>query len=156
MRNLFLCLSGLILWGLLGCEQCGIEREPTAQISFFSPVPAFKKVRVLGSGKDTLARRELSFSNRITAPIDLNANQTTYIFESTNRTDTLTVFYDKKVFNASNTCGYVLDIEAPFKGPFTKSTFQRVDVQYLSLYRRGGLISGNSERESMYINVSKL
>ena len=153
-RSLIICLIGLLCLGLTACERCGIEREPTAQLSFFSPVPKFQKIRVLGSPKDTLSRRELLFANRITAPINLNSDRTTYVFERSDRTDTLTIFYQQKIYNASSTCNYVLDLEAPARGVLFKSTFKEVSVQYNSLYTRGTW-SGSPPETSIYITVSK-
>ncbi len=153
-RPLIICLIGLLCLGLTACEQCGIDREPTAQLSFFSPVPKFQKIRVLGSPKDTLSRRELLFANFITGPLNLHSNQTTYVFERANRTDTLTVFYQQKIYNASSTCNYVLDLEAPARGVLFKSTFKEVSVQYNSLYSKGGWGGGGAET-SITIIVSE-
>ena len=134
MRTFFASVLLVSLgWLVAGCEVCGISSEPTLDLNINAATnekrPFFKKIWVLGSPKDTIAGRQFS-----RLPLNLNANSTTYIFEQASRTDTLTVFYTKKVFNASKNCGYVLDLEAPRTGLTHKSTFKEVQIGYSPFY----------------------
>lgn len=154
MRLLIPGFIVVLFLGLFGCEKCGIVSEPVLLVSFKNPVSIFQRVRVLESLKESLSQQDFSSSTAITAPINLNANSTTYVFERANRTDTLTVFYQQKVFNASNSCGYVLDLEAPNSGVQFKSSFKKVAIVY---YPAAARYNNRDEGEfSMIITVSEL
>lgn len=154
MRFIFICFFcvGLGLGGLLvSCEVCGISSEPSVSLNFSSATtsgrqPIFTKIRVLGASKDSIA---FGFGTA-QLPINLNANSTTYIFERPSKTDTLTVFYAKKVFDTTPKCGYVLDLEAPKSGPYHKSTFKNVSVSYSSAYQ---FRTRSDEISSIYVNI---
>ncbi|WP_428666830.1 hypothetical protein [Runella sp.] len=133
----------LILLSLLltGCsEECGITAEPTLAIQFYaSKKPVFTKIRAIGSVKEIPKEGITSTSQEIYGdiflPLNLNDDHTTYILEQPNRIDTLTVPYAKRIYNVSENCGYILDLEPPLKDS-VHSTFQRVYINYLSYYSK--------------------
>ena len=155
MRFIFICFFCVVLGGLLvSCETCGISSEPSASLSFFSATAAgrqqaFTKIRVLGALKDSVAFG----SGRAQLPINLNANSTTYVFEGPSKTDTLTIFYAKKVFDTgSRKCGNVLDLEAPKSGSYYKSTFKNVSVLFSSAYQFR--VWSPDDMNSIYVTIS--
>jgi hypothetical protein len=126
--------------GIGGCkESCGVVTEPTLSLNFVNMLtPSFKNIRIVGATKDLpnsgTAKASLSGQyGNIILPINLNANNTTYIFEQPSKTDTLTVYYQVAVKEISLTCGNILDIDSTTIKP--KSTFKKVTVQYGTYYQ---------------------
>jgi hypothetical protein len=137
-------LSLLALACLTGCyeEECGINAEPVITLAFplnfTGPPLIFDRIRILNSIKN-ITNAEISigaknYPNDLFLPVDLRTNSTTYIFERNNRTDTLTVFYQQKIYDVNKRCGYILDLEAPISGPQFRSTFKRAKIDYYSYY----------------------
>ncbi|AYQ35858.1 hypothetical protein DTQ70_28450 [Runella sp. SP2] len=91
-------------------------------------------------------------------PLNLNADSTTYIFTQTNRIDTLTVYYKKRIYTASNTCGYVLDLEAPTSGKTHTTTFKQIEVEYRSYYTplRGTKSYYPEEESGIIVKINEL
>ncbi len=138
-------------------ETCGIIAEPTLSLNFINmATPKFKNIKIVGASKDLpnsgTATPSISGQyGNIILPINLNANNTTYIFEQPNKTDTLTVYYQVVVKEISLTCGNILDIDSTTTKP--KSTFKKVTAQYGTYYQIrnwGGTING------LTVNVSEL
>jgi|GEM_PF-1533120 len=128
MRAISIYFFGICLgWLLASCEICGIGNFYSATTS---EKQFFTKLRVLGALKDSVA---FGFSSA-QLPINLNANSTTYIFKHSGKNDTLTVFYEKNDASSPK-CGYVLDLEAPKRGPYYKSSFKNVSVSYAPAYQ---------------------
>ena len=124
MKIFFICA---LCYLLCSCgQQCGITAEPVLAIQFGIEA-TISKVSVLGALQD-VSKERFQF------PLNLNADSTTYIFTQSNRIDTLTVYDKKRIYNASNTCGYVLDLEAPASGKTHTTTFKQIEVEYRSYY----------------------
>lgn len=104
----------------------------------FRTEATISKVAILGSLQDVPEEgiQPIQRPNAIGPffPLNLNSDSTTYIFTRPNRIDTLTVYYKKHIYNASNTCGYILDLEAPASGKTYTTTFKRIEVEYRSYY----------------------
>jgi hypothetical protein len=137
MKLFFVCV---LCYLLCSCgEQCGITAEPVTAIQFpFKTEATISKVSILGVLQD-VPKEGIQPTQRINTfsaffPLNLNSDSTTYIFTRPNRIDTLTVYYKKRIYNASNTCGYVLDLEAPTSGKTYSTTFKKIEVEYYSYY----------------------
>lgn len=156
--KLFLYALLTLCLGMGSCkETCGIIAEPTLSLNFINmATPNFKNIRIVGATKDLpnsgTATPSLSGQyGNIILPINLNSNNTTYIFEQPNKTDTLTVYYQVVVKEISLTCGNILDIDSTAIKP--KSTFKKVTTQFGTYYRiRNWGSSGNG----LTVNVSEL
>jgi hypothetical protein len=106
--------------------------EPLVDISL-SPRNQLVRVSALGARSDSIFNRDtpspFSYYNKI--PISLLQDSTTFLFYSKDKVDTLTLYY-KRVFDTSKRCGYYNDIKAPERGPYYRSTFPMVEVEYYS------------------------
>jgi Family of unknown function (DUF6452) len=131
----------------VSCEECGIKSEPTLSVRFspFNPKIEIVSVRAIGQIKDIPKDIRSDFSvGEINLPVNLNAKQTTYIFEqASNRTDTLTVYYEPTLVYQSRGCGYTMELLKP-SNVHSKSTFKRVEVEYGRYYKK---ITGLTDSE---------
>lgn len=150
MKFFFICA---LCYLLCSCgEQCGITAEPVVAIQFpFGIETTISKVSVLGALQDVP-------KERFQFPLNLNADSTAYIFTQSNRIDTLTVYYKKSIYNASNTCGYVLDLEAPASGKIHRTTFKQIEVEYRSYYTpsHGAKLYYPEEESGIIIKINEL
>lgn len=157
MRSLTF-LSIILSLVLYGCEECGIDGEPTLKIIYPSQdTLSLKSIRVIGSSLPVPKEGIASYqqSRVITLPFNLNADSTTYIFEQQAKTDTLTVFYTKTVVNVSKKCGYVIDIVRPENNKEVESTFEDVSVIYSPYYKNTKGIESNGG-EGVIVQIIRL
>ena len=117
--------SSLLLLGLSiflwGCpKNCGPEDEPRLNLSIRSKTPVHI-TNVYGIGALEAAQVEVPSAYTTTAgtyyqfvlPVNQHADQTTYVFVSTTRRDTVTVKYRRQVTYEDTDCGYVINLRAP-------------------------------------------
>lgn len=138
-------------------------RKPVAAIQFpFKTEATISKVSILGALQD-VPKEGIQPTQRINTfgsffPLNLNSDSTTYIFTRSNRIDTLTVYYKKRIYNASNTCGYVLDLEAPASGKTYTTTFKRIEVEYRSYYTpsHGAKLYYPEEESGIVVKINEL
>jgi len=129
MRYFSFCLLAAFL--LAACtDECLPAREPELRVSFLllPNTPAVEVSRVY-----TPEGREVAFRNgNYYLPLSLHADSVTYVFESPNRSDTLTLFYQRNFYFESRRCGYVVEMgpRNGGNGRDHRSTFEAVDVTY--------------------------
>lgn len=111
---------------------CGPQRELTFSLSINVADNKLNKITALGAlNNDAFVNLRDSITTEFRdyqefqLPISLNADQTTYIFDFENRTDTLTLSYER-LFYHQESCGFVVDV----KNVRGKSTFSYLDVHY--------------------------
>lgn len=99
-----------VLLLLAGCCWNDDFPVPSFGLRFVNPapaarldtMPAFRRVYAVG-GNGNLADSTRRFITAL--PLRLSTDQTTYIFESTDRTDTLTISYRRRLIFISRRCG---------------------------------------------------
>jgi hypothetical protein len=128
MKKILLLLFLLPL--LQNCMECGPQRELTFSLSINVTDNKLNKITALGAlNNDAFVNLRDSITTEFRdyrefqLPISLNADQTTYIFDFENRTDTLTLSYER-LFYHQESCGFVVDVD-DVKG---KSTFSHLHV----------------------------
>lgn len=107
--------------------ECGPQRELTFSLTINDSGNRLNKITAIGAlNNDSFINLTNGIPTQpLQLPISLNADQTTYIFDFDNRTDTLTLSY-KRLFYYEETCGFVVDV----KDVRGKSTFSFLDVYY--------------------------
>lgn len=141
MKSYF--IVGFLLCFVLSCtEECGIIAEPTLAIifPFTANKPVFTKIRAINGikeiPKEGVKSSTIHSYGDIYLPLNLNADHTTYIFEQLNRVDTLTIFYQKNIYDRNKKCGYIVDLEAPKLGNKIVSSFKRTQAEYYGYYSK--------------------
>lgn len=136
-------IVGFLLCFVLSCtEECGIIAEPTLAIifPFTANKPVFTKIRAINGikeiPKEGVKSSTIHSYGDIYLPLNLNADHTTYIFEQLNRVDTLTIFYQKNIYDRNKKCGYIVDLEAPKLGNKIVSSFKRTQAEYYGYYSK--------------------
>jgi hypothetical protein len=146
--SLFLLLS----CAAVSCYDCGPKAEPTAEFNMsFDSLYGLKKISAVGAKSDSAFNQNSPYSSRYhygQYPISLLQDSTTFIFYAANRTDTLTLFYER-VFDTDSKCGYYVDIE----GRSFKSTFKSVWVEFGS-YRGDVVIGKQHGGAGIRVNIS--
>lgn len=150
-KFIFICLFLTVGCLVAGCYDCGPRAEPTISLGVnFPTTDSLLRVSALGIKSDS-AFRDFSirdFNGGGQVPLSLLQDSTTYLFYFTDRTDTLTLFYER-IFDARQECGYYVDIAAP-KGRRYRSTFRDVQTFYDSYL---GEIKGIGHRTAFGISV---
>ncbi len=86
-----------------------------------------------------------------TVPLNLNADSTRYVFESSGRRDTLTVFYTRDFTYKDRKCGYVLELTPP-KGQQARTT--RGTISYVSFMpNRDRTFLGTEQDTSIQLSI---
>lgn len=108
-----------------GChDDCGgFKEEPTVGAQFTSE-QAFSRVYGVKDIIEPIPQQGNSFYN---LPVNLNENTTLYLFESTNKTDTLELSYEVDVSFESKRCGFTAVLRGLAVG--TKTTFDTVQIE---------------------------
>jgi len=120
-----------LLWGtsLLGCiGDCDGFREEPSLVLHFEEDRTFTLVYGL---KDEVDPIPSDGSNFFELPLALGQPSTTYIFESTARTDTLELFYTVDTGFESKRCGFTTNILDLRSGPLT--TFDDLTIDHLHI-----------------------
>ena len=152
MKYLLYIVFFSTLMVLFSCETCGIAVEPTVSVTLPQSINSnITKITIVGSNKDWENLNAIDYE----LPLNLNADHTTYVFTQLNRTDTLTIYYKRKIYNASKQCSYIIDLEQPDMPNPVKSTFKDVQYRYSSYY---GRVRGLSQMggEGIYVYISQL
>ncbi len=138
-------------WITTSCYDCGPMGEPFVEISL-PQKDQLIRISALGAKSDSIFNRDtmsLYFSySRF--PISLLQDSTTFLFHFPDHVDTLTLYY-QRVFDTSKKCGYYNDIKAPERGPYYRSTFPKVHVEYHSYL--GSREPGHYALRGIYIQI---
>jgi len=124
---------------LYGCHECGPQKEPDIKISMKGDSMTLNNIHAIGALNQEVFQNQIKRvgNNRsFNFPISLHADSSTYIFEFDTRTDTLTLFYERKFYH-KEVCGFLFDITAPADSVFSKSTFSKVFVDYTTYVDTG-------------------
>jgi hypothetical protein len=129
MRYFLIWMTAGLL--LAGCkDECFPAYEPELKVTFLlgPDTPALEVGRIYTPGGREVAFREGHYF----LPLSLHADSVTYVFESPNRSDTLTLFYTRKFYFESRRCGYVVQIEPGYDatGRPSRGTLGVSDVTY--------------------------
>ncbi|ADB42275.1 hypothetical protein Slin_6316 [Spirosoma linguale DSM 74] len=151
MRSVFTLLLtalGLSLV-LMSCENCGPSREPFLNLSLQLPTPAKVDTIYALDARNPLPKQDLSTSAVTSAlwlelPLNLNANQSRYVFQLNGRRDTVTVFYRRSFAYRNQRCGYVLDLYQPDGTPARTTRGTISNVSYWQ--NRDGSFPGGSQQ----------
>jgi hypothetical protein len=118
---------------LQSCIDCGPQAELTATITFSNDSLQLDSVYALKAlSQEAIAGQAKSSSGnygQLHLPISLVSDTTTYIFKSKNRTDTLSIHYDR-IFRYKGGCGFITDASAPSQGSQYTTTFKDVEIIY--------------------------
>lgn len=151
-RHLSVFLFLLISGAAVSCYDCGPKAEPTVDFNMsFDSLYGLKRVSAVGAKSDSAFRLNNPYSLRYhygQYPISLLQDSTTFVFYAANRTDTLTLFYER-IFDTDKKCGYFVDIGG---GRF-KSTFKNVWVEFGS-YRGDVVIGKQNGGPGIRVNIS--
>ncbi|WP_414617800.1 hypothetical protein [Dyadobacter sp. 32] len=139
MKHFLLSLL-LILPLLNGCQECGPQKELTVDVSISGTPNRLKKITALGVLNDEKLKEQSDSTLKdywmLKLPISLNSDQTTYIFEFENRTDTMAIFYVRD-FYYEDGCGFVADV----KSARGLSTFSNLSVSATSYIGKGEFLN---------------
>ncbi len=120
MRHLFLpiALSLFALFGLISCEECGPSAEPLLHLNLSWTTPGkVDTLYALNSQNPLPAQPYLTTAattyNGFELPLNMNADNSRYVFLRNGRRDTLTVYYKRDYAYRNTKCGYTLDLTAP-------------------------------------------
>ncbi|SOD91662.1 hypothetical protein [Spirosoma fluviale] len=120
MRPVFtlLLMAFGLSFALMSCENCGPSREPFLNLSLQLTTPAKIDTIYALDARNPLPKQPVSTSIVTSGiwlelPLNLNANQSRYVFQLNGRRDTVTVFYRRSFAFRNQRCGYVLDLFEP-------------------------------------------
>ena len=135
MRHFFLLLiiSFCSLFGLVSCEECGPSAEPLLHLSVAWTTPGKVDTLYALNSQNPLPAQPYSTTgvtsyNGFELPLNLNADNSRYVFLRNGRRDTLTVYYKRDYGYRNTKCGYVLDLAAPVgqQATITRGTIQSI------------------------------
>lgn len=96
----------VLLFGLGACsEECDTNEEFSIEATFYGADMLPGRIYALdGNGNDI----PLS-GTKCSLPVDLSSNITTYVFEYSGHSDTLSLWFDREYYFQSKDCGYVIN-----------------------------------------------
>lgn len=128
--SVFLLLAGTLFQS---CIDCGPQAELTALITFRGDSLQLDSLYALKAVNQEAVRSQIPLFHptftQVTLPISLLSDTATYVFLFKDRTDTLSIYYDR-VFRYKGGCGFIADAREPQKGPRYKATFSQVEMYY--------------------------
>ena len=114
-------LAGLLL---AGCkDECFYAKEPELTLVVEASCP-FRRI-YSADGRDVPTR-----GGQPVLPLSLHADSVTYLFDSENRTDTLTILYTRRVFFESERCGLVTEFEHRTQERWVRTSFDDAYVVF--------------------------
>lgn len=151
----------MIILTLYGCIDCGPQQELSARINFLTAKDSLhlKQIYALGALDQKIFQEQTAYFNRYDdfslagLPISLLADSTTYVFAFDNRTDTLTLFYQRDFYYKDN-CGFVVDTKRPAGREDTQSTFSRVNTYYESYIKEKVTLTGGIGGGGITVNIT--
>lgn len=135
MRHLFLLLTLALcsLIGLVSCEECGISAEPLLNLTVAWTTPGKVDTLYALNSQNPLPAQPYSTTgvttyNGFQLPLNMNADNSRYVFLRNGRRDTLTVYYKREYAYRNTKCGYTLDLTAPVgqQATITRGTIQSI------------------------------
>jgi len=146
---------------LYGCVDCGPQQELTVGINFHREKDSLhlNQVYALGALDQQIFNKQTEdFNNSrlfltLAFPISLLTDSTTYVFEFENRTDTLTLFYQRDFYYKKD-CGFVVDTKKPARSEDSKSTFSKVNVSYDSYLMEKVTFTGGTGGNGINVDVT--
>ena len=148
-----------IILVLYGCIDCGPQQELTARVNFSGVKDSIhlNQVYALGALDQQSFKKQTEDFNQLHSqlqfPISLLADSTTYVLEFDNRTDTLTLFYQRDFYYKKN-CGFVVDTKRPARLEDSKSTFSQVNVFYDSYLMERITLTGGIGGGGINVNIT--
>lgn len=116
------------------CIDCGPQAELSVRIHFESDSLKLDSVYALNAvSQDAIIQQTSDFTPRnyfrISLPISLVSDTTTYVFRFAERIDTLSIYY-QRIFRYKGGCGFITDAQKPSAGKGYHSTFSKTDIYY--------------------------
>lgn len=126
----------LILSGICfqSCIDCGPQAELSVSIHFQGDSLKLDSVYALNAvSQEAIIRQTGDFTPqsyfRVSLPISLVSDTTTYVFRFSERIDTLSIYY-QRIFRYKGGCGFITDAQKPAAGKGYHSTFSKTDIYY--------------------------
>jgi len=152
----------LIIFALYGCTDCGPQQELSVRISINTGKDSIhlNQLYALGAVDQQVFQKQVAyfnkdqyFSKQFELPISLLADSTTYVFGFNNRTDTLTLFYQRD-FYYKDKCGFVIDTKQPARLENSISTFSQVHVNYESYLKEKFTFPSGIGGNGIYLDIT--
>ncbi len=146
---------------LYGCSDCGPQQELTVKVRFDRNKDSLRlnQIYAIGALDQKVFKEQTEYFNKYQEfsltglPISLLADSTTYVFEFYNRTDTLTLFYQRDFYYKEN-CGFVVDTKQPTRPQESKSTFSEVKVFYDSYLKENITLTSADGDGGIGLNIT--
>ena len=123
----------LLAFIIQSCVDCGPQQELSVEIRFMGDSVGIDSIFAVNALDNQIFQNEAEnltgMHRSVTLPISMHADSTTFVFVSGDKSDSLTVFYNR-VFRYKGDCGFIVDAGQPVKGPQSRSTFETVNVHY--------------------------
>ncbi|MCF2446154.1 hypothetical protein L0657_19510 [Dyadobacter sp. CY345] len=150
-----------IILVLYGCTDCGPQQELSVRIRFDRTKDSLylNQIQAIGALDQKVFKEQTEYFNKYQEfsftglPISLLADSTTYVFNFNNRTDTLTLFYQRDFYYKEN-CGFVVDTKRPAKLQETISTFSQVRAEYESYIMEEVTLKGGIGGQGISLNIT--
>ncbi len=150
-----------IILVLYGCTDCGPQQELSVSIRFDRTKDSLylNQIHAIGALDQKSFKEQTEYFNKYQEfsfaglPISLLADSTTYVFEFNNRTDTLTLFYQRDFYYKEN-CGFVVDTKRPTRPEESKSTFSAVEVFYDSYLKKNITLTSADGGGGISLNIT--
>lgn len=139
MKQLLPIILILSAISVQSCVDCGPQAELSARIRFTGKSLKPDSVYALNAVSQDAITRQLADATprHVDAlPISLLSDTTTYVFRFVERTDTLSIYY-QRIFRYKGGCGFVTDAREPATGSHYYSTFSKTEIHYDTYVRPG-------------------
>ncbi|WP_353723085.1 hypothetical protein [Dyadobacter sp. 676] len=134
MKQLLPIVLILSIIGAQSCIDCGPQAELSAMVYFQGDSLKLDSVYALNAVSQEAIDQQLKDLSSglhypITLPISLVSDTTTYVFRFAERTDTLSIYY-QRIFRYKGGCGFITDAREPATARQYYSTFSKTNIYY--------------------------
>lgn len=134
MKHLLSIIFILSAVGVQSCIDCGPQAELSARIYFGEDSLILDSIYALNAVSQEAIRQQTdNFTPQhyysISLPISLVSDTTTYVFQFSERTDTLAIYY-QRVFRYKGGCGFITDAQEPTTVNKYYSTFTETNIYF--------------------------
>lgn len=139
MKHILPIILILSAIGVPSCVDCGPQAELSARFRFNSKALKLDSVYALNAVSQDAITRQLvdpTLGSLDILPLSLLSDTTTYVFRFAERTDTLSIYY-QRIFRYKGGCGFITDAREPATVPHYYSTFSKTEIHYDTYVRPG-------------------